>query len=36
MDDYGQFVDQGVKGKVHQQSPNSPFKFGSGTGKKGG
>jgi hypothetical protein len=37
MDDYGQFVDQGVKGKSSSaKAPNSPFKFGSGTGKKGG
>lgn len=37
MDGYGQFVDQGVKGKSSSsKAPNSPFKFGSGTGKKGG
>jgi len=37
MDGYGQFVDQGVKGKTSgSKAPNSPFKFGSGTGKKGG
>tara|TARA_R100001244_G_scaffold7278_1_gene9441 strand:+ start:1221 stop:1787 length:567 start_codon:yes stop_codon:yes gene_type:complete len=42
MEDYGEFVDQGVKGKNPskvspnskirgQQAPNSPFKFGSGS-----
>jgi hypothetical protein len=37
MDGYGQFVDQGVRGKSSSsKAPNSPFKFGSGTGKKGG
>ena len=37
MDDYGMFQDQGVKGKTSStKAPNSPFKFGSGTGKKGG
>jgi len=37
MDDYGMFVDKGVKGKTSSaKAPNSPFKFGSGTGKKGG
>jgi hypothetical protein len=37
MEQYGQFVDLGVKGKnSSSKSPNSPFKFGSGTGKKGG
>lgn len=37
MEQYGQFLDLGVKGKVSgQRAPNSPFKFGSGTGKKGG
>ena len=37
MADYGAFVDQGVKGKTSSnKAPNSPFKFGSGTGKKGG
>lgn len=37
MADYGQFVDLGVKGKTSSnKAPNSPFKFGSGTGKKGG
>lgn len=37
MEKYGQFLDLGVKGKISgQRAPNSPFKFGSGTGKKGG
>lgn len=37
MEDYGKFVDKGVKGKKSSsKAPNSPFKFGSGTGKKGG
>jgi len=37
MEDYGMFVDQGVKGKTSStRAPNSPFKFGSGKGKEGG
>lgn len=37
MEAHGQFQDQGVKGKQSsERAPNSPFKFGSGTGKKGG
>jgi hypothetical protein len=37
MDDHGEFVDKGVKGKSNSsKAPNSPFKFGSGSGKKGG
>ena len=37
MNDYGTFVDLGVKGKTSStRAPNSDFKFGSGTGKKGG
>ena len=37
MEDYGVFVDKGVKGKTSSnKAPTSPFKFGSGTGKKGG
>lgn len=37
MEDYGKFVDAGVQGKTSKErAPNSPFKFGSGTGKKGG
>jgi hypothetical protein len=37
MADYGTFVDLGVKGKTSSnKAPNSPYQFGSGTGKKGG
>lgn len=37
MEDYGAYVDQGVQGKTSSsRAPNSPFKFGSGTGRKGG
>jgi len=37
MEDYGSYQDQGVKGKTSSsKAPNSPYKFGSGTGKKGG
>lgn len=37
MADYGTFIDKGVKGKTSSsKAPSSPFKFGSGTGKKGG
>lgn len=37
MADYGQFQDKGVRGASSSaKAPNSPFKFGSGTGKKGG
>jgi len=37
MDSYGMFVDKGVKGKTSSnKAPNSPFKFGSGSGQKGG
>lgn len=37
MESYAEFVDKGVKGKSSStKAPNSPFKFGSGTGKKGG
>jgi len=37
MEDYGEFQDQGVKGKSSSaKAPNSPFRFGTGTGKKGG
>jgi len=37
MTDYGQFIDLGVKGVSSSfKAPNSPFKFGTGTGMKGG
>lgn len=37
MLDYGQFIDKGVKGfSSSAKAPTSPFKFGSGSGKKGG
>lgn len=37
MEEYGEFQDQGVKGKrSSSRAPKSPFKFGSGIGKKGG
>lgn len=37
MLDYGKFQDQGVRGKSSStKAPNSPFKFGSGSGQKGG
>jgi len=37
MLNYGMFQDQGVKGKNSSaKAPNSPFRFGTGTGKKGG
>jgi len=37
MDDYGTFVDLGVRGKSSSlKAPNSPYKFGSGRGRKGG
>lgn len=37
MPDYGMFVDKGVRGKTSSnKAPNSPFKFGSRTGRKGG
>lgn len=37
MEDYGAFQDLGVKGKKSSaKAPNSPYKFGSGTGRKGG
>jgi hypothetical protein len=36
-EDYWKFLDKGVKGKISSaKAPNSPYKFGSGTGKKGG
>jgi len=40
MEDYGAFVDRGVKGKTstypQTSAALSPFQYGSGTGKKGG
>ena len=37
MEDYWAFVDQGVKGKESSaKAPNSPFRFGTGTGRRGG
>ena len=38
MEDYGAFVDRGVKGvnSTYPESALSPFKYGSGTGPKGG
>lgn len=37
MDEHGAYQDKGVKGKFSSsKAPNSPFKFGSGKGKKGG
>jgi hypothetical protein len=37
MEEYGQYQDLGVKGKSSSsKAPNSPYKFGTGTGKKGG
>ena len=37
MEEYGEFQDKGVKGKQStSKAPNSPFRFGSGTGRKGG
>ena len=37
MESYGKFLDKGVKGKSSSlKAPDSPFQFGSGTGKKGG
>jgi len=38
MEDYGVFQDQGVKGteSSYGSSSNSPFRFGTGSGRKGG
>jgi len=37
MADYGKFQDLGVKGKDSSaKAPNSPYRFGTGSGKKGG
>lgn len=36
-DYYGEFLDKGVKGKASSsKAPNSPYKFGNKTGRKGG
>jgi hypothetical protein len=37
MAEYGEFQDKGVRGKSSSaKAPNSPYRFGSGKGKKGG
>ena len=37
MEDYGEFQDKGVKGvSSSAKAPDSPYRFGSGTGRKGG
>lgn len=37
MEDYGYYQDKGVKGKdSSRKAPDSPFRFGTGSGKKGG
>lgn len=37
QEDYGKFIDLGVRGKSKSdKAPQSPFRFGSGSGKKGG
>ena len=37
MEDYGKYQDKGVRGAASsQRAPNSPYRLGSGTGKKGG
>ena len=37
MEEYGAYQDLGVKGKKSaSKAPQSPYRFGSGTGKKGG
>lgn len=37
MDEHGAYQDQGVRGaKSSSKAPNSPFRFGSGTGRAGG
>lgn len=37
MEEYGQYQDKGVRGsRSSSRAPKSPFRFGSGTGKKGG
>lgn len=37
MEDYGKFLDKGVKGfRSSERAPKSPYKFGTGRGKTGG
>jgi len=37
MEEYGAFVDEGVQGKRSSaKAPQSPFRFGTGSGRKGG
>ena len=37
MEQYGNYLDKGVKGAVTSlKAPDSPYKFGTGTGPKGG
>jgi hypothetical protein len=37
MEEYGAYQDLGVKGKKSSsKAPESPYRFGSGTGKRGG
>lgn len=37
VEDYGTFQDLGVRGKTSsQKAPNSPYRFGTGSGRKGG
>lgn len=37
MEGYGDIQDKGIKGKNSSaKAPNSPFRFGTGTGRKGG
>jgi len=37
MEDYGEYLDKGVKGKSSSaKAPDSPYRFGTGSGRKGG
>ncbi len=37
MEDYGTFLDKGVRGfRSSARAPKSPYRFGTGTGKTGG